>query len=648
MTTPRPRDVSDLSQLTIIDAKRHALAADVRRLTDQEASGPAKAATGTWINTATEIELDIWLTLSDQAFIDAVNSKARPRGRRHKNGRANVGNINLAREDQGRGRDSWGSYFFYRRSLLPKTEHITMDKDYNEKCKGYEERCMIYARLRSCCREIFEDLQAVRDCDSKHRNYIAELLNQRNLEHEPSDNDMKCGRDSTDTELNELKIQSKQENERLSRENESLKTKLDTNRRVTEESRFKLHEAELRLRDKETEQATSRRIIQRLEDDIRQCSNERNQLRAQIELLSGLLRNHEESEKAAQFQTASKESSEAALVARTKQLELEARITAIQQKEERLHSAFLQLAESHREKMVKIFIQVHLTIGEEVRSNQLLEMASKLKGKEDALTELEERLAQSERELSVERKKREMEVDSLNRRLCRAEEERNQQEEASLSLRNSLNEQRKRAEDHERALRVQENENLIVQGELKLYREDLREFTHRIHQRDQAPPDPSILPSSNGGTLGLILEAENSKLRGQMKRTMGSHTEIEEKGENKREESGESKKRGKREKRKEGGRERVDERTDIEEKIAVLERGIERNDRKLNERCYVCDGPASEGRKLKCRECGTFCHVICTSPGSAEREGGYVCGRCEGRRQPQKKRKLFTPQQDFI
>ncbi|PRP80479.1 hypothetical protein PROFUN_11701 [Planoprotostelium fungivorum] len=40
MATPRPRDDSYLSGLPTIDAKRSALAADVRRLTDEEASGP--------------------------------------------------------------------------------------------------------------------------------------------------------------------------------------------------------------------------------------------------------------------------------------------------------------------------------------------------------------------------------------------------------------------------------------------------------------------------------------------------------------------------------------------------------------------------------------------------------------------------------
>ncbi|PRP74095.1 hypothetical protein PROFUN_08719 [Planoprotostelium fungivorum] len=70
--------------------------------------GAAKAATVTWITTATEIELDLWLTFSEKDFIDAANGKARrPRGGRHKNGRANMGNINLAREDQEHGRDSW-------------------------------------------------------------------------------------------------------------------------------------------------------------------------------------------------------------------------------------------------------------------------------------------------------------------------------------------------------------------------------------------------------------------------------------------------------------------------------------------------------------------------------------------------------------
>ncbi|PRP84633.1 hypothetical protein PROFUN_07883 [Planoprotostelium fungivorum] len=76
MATPRPRDDSYLRTLTTIDAKRGVLAADIRRLTDQEASGPAKTATAAWIyNTSTEGELNLWLTLSDQAFIDSVKAK---------------------------------------------------------------------------------------------------------------------------------------------------------------------------------------------------------------------------------------------------------------------------------------------------------------------------------------------------------------------------------------------------------------------------------------------------------------------------------------------------------------------------------------------------------------------------------------------
>ncbi|PRP73077.1 hypothetical protein PROFUN_16938, partial [Planoprotostelium fungivorum] len=75
MATDRPRDDSYLSQLTTIDAKRDVLAADVRRLTTQQVRGAAKAATVTWITTATEIELDLWLTFSDEDFIDAVKAK---------------------------------------------------------------------------------------------------------------------------------------------------------------------------------------------------------------------------------------------------------------------------------------------------------------------------------------------------------------------------------------------------------------------------------------------------------------------------------------------------------------------------------------------------------------------------------------------
>ncbi|PRP76895.1 retrotransposon nucleocapsid protein [Planoprotostelium fungivorum] len=75
IATSRPRSNSDLRTLTTIDAKRDALAADVRRLTDQEASGPAKAATSEWIETATDRQLDTWITFSHQAFIDAVKAK---------------------------------------------------------------------------------------------------------------------------------------------------------------------------------------------------------------------------------------------------------------------------------------------------------------------------------------------------------------------------------------------------------------------------------------------------------------------------------------------------------------------------------------------------------------------------------------------
>ncbi|PRP76690.1 hypothetical protein PROFUN_14959 [Planoprotostelium fungivorum] len=63
-------------------AKRDALAADVDRLPDQEAIRPAKTATGTWIEIATERELNLSLKLSDQAFIDSVKAKgpAQPAG----------------------------------------------------------------------------------------------------------------------------------------------------------------------------------------------------------------------------------------------------------------------------------------------------------------------------------------------------------------------------------------------------------------------------------------------------------------------------------------------------------------------------------------------------------------------------------------
>ncbi|PRP72952.1 hypothetical protein PROFUN_16941, partial [Planoprotostelium fungivorum] len=75
MATPCPRDDSYLRTTTTIDTKRNALAADVRRLTDQEASGPAKTATFDWIETATDRQLDGWLTFSNQAFIDSVKAK---------------------------------------------------------------------------------------------------------------------------------------------------------------------------------------------------------------------------------------------------------------------------------------------------------------------------------------------------------------------------------------------------------------------------------------------------------------------------------------------------------------------------------------------------------------------------------------------
>ncbi|PRP83329.1 hypothetical protein PROFUN_09310 [Planoprotostelium fungivorum] len=79
MATSRPRDDSYLRTLTTIDAKRDVLAADVRRLTTQQAGGAAKAATAAWIcNTSTEGELNLWLTLTDEDFIDAVKAKGPP------------------------------------------------------------------------------------------------------------------------------------------------------------------------------------------------------------------------------------------------------------------------------------------------------------------------------------------------------------------------------------------------------------------------------------------------------------------------------------------------------------------------------------------------------------------------------------------
>ncbi|PRP78705.1 aquaporin-4 [Planoprotostelium fungivorum] len=71
MTTPsRPRNDLFLKGLKTTDNKRDVLAADVRRLTDEEARGAAKIATFTWIETASERELNGWLIFSDQEFID--------------------------------------------------------------------------------------------------------------------------------------------------------------------------------------------------------------------------------------------------------------------------------------------------------------------------------------------------------------------------------------------------------------------------------------------------------------------------------------------------------------------------------------------------------------------------------------------------
>ncbi|PRP74704.1 hypothetical protein PROFUN_16150 [Planoprotostelium fungivorum] len=76
MATSRPRNDSYLRTLTTIDTKRDVLAADVRRLTTQQAGGAAKAATAAWIyNMSTEGELNIWLTFSDEDFVDAVKAK---------------------------------------------------------------------------------------------------------------------------------------------------------------------------------------------------------------------------------------------------------------------------------------------------------------------------------------------------------------------------------------------------------------------------------------------------------------------------------------------------------------------------------------------------------------------------------------------
>ncbi|PRP73602.1 hypothetical protein PROFUN_16598 [Planoprotostelium fungivorum] len=76
MTTPsRPRNDLYLKGLKTTNDKRDVLAADVRRLTDEEANGAAKMATFAWITTASDIELDGCLTLSKEAFIDAVKAK---------------------------------------------------------------------------------------------------------------------------------------------------------------------------------------------------------------------------------------------------------------------------------------------------------------------------------------------------------------------------------------------------------------------------------------------------------------------------------------------------------------------------------------------------------------------------------------------
>ncbi|PRP82941.1 hypothetical protein PROFUN_06718 [Planoprotostelium fungivorum] len=63
------------ADLKTTNNKRDVLAANLRRLTDEEADGPNKVATAAWITTASERELNGWLTFSKQAFIDAVKAK---------------------------------------------------------------------------------------------------------------------------------------------------------------------------------------------------------------------------------------------------------------------------------------------------------------------------------------------------------------------------------------------------------------------------------------------------------------------------------------------------------------------------------------------------------------------------------------------
>jgi len=48
----------------------------LKGLTNGEVNGAAKMATAAWIQTASDMELDICLTLSKEEFIDAVKAKA--------------------------------------------------------------------------------------------------------------------------------------------------------------------------------------------------------------------------------------------------------------------------------------------------------------------------------------------------------------------------------------------------------------------------------------------------------------------------------------------------------------------------------------------------------------------------------------------
>ncbi|PRP73265.1 nucleoid DNA-binding protein [Planoprotostelium fungivorum] len=76
MTTPsRPRNDLYLKGLKTTNNKRDVLAADLKGLTNGEVNGAAKMATAAWIQTASDMELDICLTLSKEEFIDAVKAK---------------------------------------------------------------------------------------------------------------------------------------------------------------------------------------------------------------------------------------------------------------------------------------------------------------------------------------------------------------------------------------------------------------------------------------------------------------------------------------------------------------------------------------------------------------------------------------------